>query len=41
MEEMQQSTIDNYTGMSIKVCFCELIARRPTDVFFPVVQLKS
>ena len=32
-EETQQSTIDNYTGVSIKVHFCQLIARRPTDVF--------
>ena len=32
-EEMQQSTIDNYMGVSIKVHFCQLIARRPTEVF--------
>ena len=24
-EETQQSTIDNYTGVSIKVYFCQLI----------------
>ena len=32
-EETQQSTIDNYTGVSIKVYLCQLNARQPTDVF--------
>ena len=32
-EETQQSTIDNYTGVSIKVYFCQMIVGRHTDVF--------
>jgi len=31
-EDMQQSTIDNYMGVSIKVYFCQLIVRQPTDM---------